>query len=857
VGEPFRGTQGIRGTVTVWNPRGDTRLSVYDGGDLTGRNVTLPPGTISGLAPADINYYTYAINSLFVTAGAGGNTFTVTNTAAVYTTTLFTGSGNDTVNVQGTTGPLQIRGGSGDATINVGSGGRVQSIQGPLTITGPAWFSAHLNVDDSGDPLNRNLNLTDRSLVGLGAAPINYDNVSSMVVSAGSCNNGYEVYSTVGPWATTLNTGSGVDHVRVSATSGPLNINSAGGGRSDLVILGNYNGNVQTIQGAVTVRNSASYTLLVVLDTFDIGSRIVEMGVSGSLGTIAGLAPAPIYCGINELNDLEVYGPFSDGNTFSITDTGARFPMRLNLAGNSLVNVRGTSGSLTVNCSGGLNTINVGSSGSVQGILGALNIITNGIYGSANLNVDDSADTTCRTVTLSDSGVNGLGPAAINYQLDQLRSLRVSGGSGGNLFTVQTSAGPSPLTLNPGSGTNGSLTKNGTGVLTLVGANNYTGPTVVNGGALRLGADNAVPAASAVTVNAGATFDVGIFMDRIGSLAGAGNVTLDGILEVGGDSSSTTFSGVISDLDGLFRKYGPGTLTLTGNSPSMPPALVSGGTLQVNGDGSEEAFTRVENGGTLGGRGTVGPIPVRSGGTLAAGDSSPGILHSREVRFFQGSAFRARLNAATAGSGYDQLSARGAVYLGGNPTLSLSLGFASAPGDQFTIITSTGGIVGSFNGLRDGDTFNVDGALFQINYTSNRVVVTNRSVLWNNANGGNWATAGNWSSGRLPGPADDVVIRSLSAGATITYSSGSTAVHSLTVSSNNPVTLAVSGGSLELLSRSAFNNQTTLNFSGGDFKGAGDLIAGGVVNWTGGTFSGTGTLTIRVLQSAAGRGAHL
>ena len=45
----------------------------------------------------------------------------------------------------------------------------------------------------------------------------------------------------------------------------------------------------------------------------------------------------------------------------------------------------------------------------------------------------------------------------------------------------------------------------------------------------------------------GATFNLNNFAETIGSLAGAGNVTLGtGILTAGGDNSSTTFSGVMS-----------------------------------------------------------------------------------------------------------------------------------------------------------------------------------------------------------------------------------------------------------------------------------------------------------------------
>jgi len=71
------------------------------------------------------------------------------------------------------------------------------------------------------------------------------------------------------------------------------------------------------------------------------------------------------------------------------------------------------------------------------------------------------------------------------------------------------------------------------GTTVLSAANSYTGLTVVNSaGTLLLGAANAVPSTSAVTVGSGATFNENGLADRIASLAGAGNVILG--IDVGG-----------------------------------------------------------------------------------------------------------------------------------------------------------------------------------------------------------------------------------------------------------------------------------------------------------------------------------
>jgi hypothetical protein len=79
-----------------------------------------------------------------------------------------------------------------------------------------------------------------------------------------------------------------------------------------------------------------------------------------------------------------------------------------------------------------------------------------------------------------------------------------------------------------------------------------------------------------------------------------------------------------------------------------------------------------------------------------------------------------RLNGTGAGSDYDQLNVQGAVDLasdgGPGSTLAVSLAYAAAVGDTFTILTATGGITGTFQGLAEGAVFSVDGLNFQISY---------------------------------------------------------------------------------------------------------------------------------------------
>jgi autotransporter-associated beta strand protein len=100
------------------------------------------------------------------------------------------------------------------------------------------------------------------------------------------------------------------------------------------------------------------------------------------------------------------------------------------------------------------------------------------------------------------------------------------------------------LTYSGGVSGTGSLTKAGGGTLTPSGANTYTGATAVSTGTLAMGAANALSGSTAVAVSSGATWNLAGFDQCVGSLAGAGSVTLgSAALTAGGDNPSTTFSG--------------------------------------------------------------------------------------------------------------------------------------------------------------------------------------------------------------------------------------------------------------------------------------------------------------------------
>ena len=165
----------------------------------------------------------------------------------------------------------------------------------------------------------------------------------------------------------------------------------------------------------------------------------------------------------------------------------------------------------------------------------------------------------------------------------------------------------------------GGLTKVGAGTMTLSGASTYLGGTTVNAGTLQAGATNVFAPVSAFTIANGATLNLASFNQSIGSLAGAGAVTLGAAtLTTGNDNTSTTFSGAISGTGGL-TKIGTGTLLLTGTSNYTGATTVNAGTLSVNGSIASSALT-VNAGGTSAATATIGNTTI-NGGTLSPGNS--------------------------------------------------------------------------------------------------------------------------------------------------------------------------------------------------------------------------------------------
>lgn len=195
----------------------------------------------------------------------------------------------------------------------------------------------------------------------------------------------------------------------------------------------------------------------------------------------------------------------------------------------------------------------------------------------------------------------------------------------------------------------------------------------------------------------------------------------------GANAADLTVSSIVSGHFGgeKITKSGAGTLVLSGNNTYTGGTTVSAGTLllmNAAGSGAGTGATTVATGATLGGTGTASGV-VTVSGTLAPG-SGIGTLSTGALTLAAGSS--AAFEVATSTGLADAVHVTGDVTLGGGALNLTDL----APGvatSKITLITYTGALTGTFNGLAEGATVNVGANAFVLHYNDGKAVTLSLS----------------------------------------------------------------------------------------------------------------------------------
>ncbi len=137
-----------------------------------------------------------------------------------------------------------------------------------------------------------------------------------------------------------------------------------------------------------------------------------------------------------------------------------------------------------------------------------------------------------------------------------------------------------------------SLTKNGTGLLSLASAQSLSGPVLVSRGTLQIGLAAAFPNSSGLVVSTGATLDVasvsvGYKVPASQSLSGSGTVngplTVLGTLAPGNEGAGTlTITGNLTFDDQSRLEWEPASNSITGADRVTTPSVVITGTVPMN-----------------------------------------------------------------------------------------------------------------------------------------------------------------------------------------------------------------------------------------------------------------------------------
>ncbi|GGF88688.1 hypothetical protein GCM10007301_55800 [Azorhizobium oxalatiphilum] len=234
----------------------------------------------------------------------------------------------------------------------------------------------------------------------------------------------------------------------------------------------------------------------------------------------------------------------------------------------------------------------------------------------------------------------------------------------------------------------GGLDKSDLGTLYLAGPASYTGATQVDAGVLQAGVANAFSAASATTINASGTLDLGGFAQTINTVTLNGGILRNGALT----GAVTTVGGTIANLSGTASvTASAGTSTLSGSNSYSGATTINGGTLV---GGNVNAFSQASL------------TTVNSGGVLDLGATSQAI---DQVVLRAGTVQNGNLSGAVSSFG-------GTVSgMGGNASLTVG----SDP--AFGLITTTLSGANAYTGATtvNGGTLQVSGTLTNSTVTVN------------------------------------------------------------------------------------------------------------------------------------------
>ncbi|MGZ5049625.1 MAG: DUF4347 domain-containing protein [Methylobacter sp.] len=650
--------------VSVTGPSGsvtNTNGAVFDLGTTNSSSTAgaVASATLRAVSPSTLAVGTYTVRIQADDGGTGGTyqkdlTVTVDSSLVVDVTAI---DGNAPTGVYATdstdNGGLDLKealnfanNASGSITILF-----APTLSGTITLPGNLTVRDGVTLKMDSDTDARALTITANGFILAGALTVDVGTGDTLTINSSLTDNGTDTSSLTKTGAGTLVLGgTNVTYSSGNPVATSLNNVTVSAGKLQVTNGGNLGGGTVTLQNGATLAATGTGNFTI-SNAFALGTGggTIEYGNTGgtdnvqmsgaisgagkltktgagvlTLGNTAGnngwtgdfeVAGGKVFLADQSWNTGTVSGNygniiFDTGTTLVVSDLGANMTIANPVTVNGSVTIDAATDSWKLIFSGTLTGANTPSltlptSGTVE--LSGSNSFDGSVTATNAKLVLSSATAISNTsaVTLNANGklqvtvdktIGNLSSSQTTSQvlIDKTKTLTV------NEASDTTFAGK--ITNGSGSFGGGNLAKAGTGKLTLTGTtSDYGGTTTISAGTLSISGGTAIPNTSAVTVNTGATLDLA-GNETIGSLTGAGNVTLGAnTLTAGGDSTSTEFSGVISGTGGLI-KTGSGTMTLSGNNSYTGATTVSDGTLTLNRSGgaiADSSAVTVNSPGTL------------------------------------------------------------------------------------------------------------------------------------------------------------------------------------------------------------------------------------------------------------------
>jgi uncharacterized protein (TIGR03382 family) len=578
------GNTAISGAITAGSggmnllKQGTGTLTLSGGGALAAGTITTFGGTnsavlLGGTTKISSGTYTsageFVVGGVITNGGAGVNTnFTMDGGSLTGSAFLSLGRGNgvgavssDIVlnNSASITAANFSAGFNNGSTLNQPKGTFTLNGSSAFTVSGAGVFTLG---ESQGSNMTMTLNGTSTVTTGTGVVAIGNQNGNGTL----NINTG-----------TTFTDSAGEIRVAYSGSNGGFSgtgtINVAGGtlttkaltlGRNNNTVASTLNGTVNVTAGTVNVTalstlvgwqgTGASGTLNISGGTFNQSTVTGGSTINLVIGSFTGVTGAVNVSGIGTLNiDNNSNIAFSDTNAVSPTGT-------LTISGGNIAfysNAGTTAGGTGVvdlmkGTGTGTNTLNLNG-----GTLAANQIKATSATGTRVINFNGG------TLKSSSSTLASTFLASSVATTANVRNGGAIVDTNGNSVTIGQTLVHS--TIGGDNATDGGLTKNGAGTLTLSAANTYTGATAINAGTLALASSGSL-SSTTYSIAAGATYDVST---QAYSLNGK-SITL---------SLDAVNPGFIKDLGNTFTLTGGAlTLNFTTGAPGSSYTLYSGTT---------------------------------------------------------------------------------------------------------------------------------------------------------------------------------------------------------------------------------------------------------------------------------------